>query len=142
MSEDYKLVELIETEEGVVKVYDNGLLESIINEGAYIDVPYIVDGKMRLEKLGAGKKFYVISSGVGFYRISKAARILAASKEYSAHIAAVAVITSHISIKYVLDLYLKLDKPASITKAFTNKKRAVKWLLERMESDNKKWATS
>jgi len=136
MLEKYKLIETITTEEGTVKVYENGLLESIINEGAFIDIEYIKDGKAKLEKLGLGKKFYVISNGTGFYRISKAARVFDASKEYAEHIAAVAVMTNHISTKYVLDLYLKLDKPASPTKAFISKRKALTWLLERMEAGN------
>jgi hypothetical protein len=138
MLEKYKLIETITTEEGTVNVYENGLLESIINEGAFIDVQYIRDGKTKLEKHGSGRKFYVISNGAGFYRISKQARVLAASKDYAEHIAAVAVITNHVSIRYVLDLYLKLDKPASPTKAFTDKQKALDWLLGKMEEDRKR----
>jgi thiamine pyrophosphokinase len=71
---------------------------------------------------------------VGFYRTSKEARKLSATKEYSDHIAAVAVMTNHISTKLVLDLYLKIDKPVTLTKAFTDRNLALKWLEEKRVS--------
>ncbi|MCE3229296.1 MAG: hypothetical protein K0S32_3847 [Bacteroidetes bacterium] len=127
-----KIIKTIEADEGTTKIYESGLLESFINEGAYIDVPYLLEGKKLLDELGSDRKFYVLSESSGFYRISKEARELSASKEYSAHIAAVAVITKHISIKLVFDLYLKIDKPAVPTKAFTDREAGLKWLDERM----------
>jgi hypothetical protein len=123
-----------ETEEGIVTVYESGILISTIREGAYIEVPYLRKGKDRLLSLNIAKKFYVLAEGVGFYRTSKEARKLSASKEYSDHIAAVAVMTNHISTKLVLDLYLKIDKPVTPTKAFTDRNLALKWLEEKRVS--------
>jgi hypothetical protein len=123
-----------ETEEGIVTVYESGIVISSIREGAYIQVPYLLKGKERLLSLNIAKKFYVLAEGMGFYRTSKEARKLSASKEYSDHIAAVAVMTNHISTKLVLDLYLMIDKPVTPTKAFTDRDLALKWLEEKRVS--------
>jgi hypothetical protein len=135
MNDIGNLIATFERKEGSVKVYDNGVVESFVKEGAYLDVEYLEDGKARLEKLGLGKKFYVINESGGFYRISREARELSASREYSDHIAAVAVVVSHVAIKFVFDMYMMLDKPHTPTKAFTHKESAREWLLERMEVD-------
>jgi len=126
-----RLIKTIEAPEGITRVYENGYLESFITEDAYIDVPFLIEGKKQLEETGL-KKFYVISEGAGFFRISKAARQLSASKEYSSHLAAVAVITSHVSTRLIVDLYHKIDKPVVPTKAFTDRNLARKWLFEMM----------
>ena len=132
------IIDKAETEEGIVTVYDSGLVISSIHEGAYIDVPYLIKGKEKLLSLGYNGKFYVLNEGVGFYRISRAGRLLSASKEYSDHLAAIAVITTHVSIKLVLELYLKIDKPITPTKAFTDKNLALRWLEERKVQDEKR----
>jgi hypothetical protein len=128
MKNESTLIATMETQEAITKVYDTGLLESFIKDGAYLDLQYLIEGKAKLDKLELGKKFYVITEGMGFYRISKEARQLSASKEYSENVAAVAVIVHHISTKYILELYLKLDKPFSPTKAFNDRAKAYEWL--------------
>lgn len=135
MDKENELIETIETSESIVKVYANGMLESIIKEGAYIDVPYLEKGKEQIQALLGEKKAYVLTESLGFYSISRAARKLSASKEYSNHITAVAVVITHVFTKYVAELYLKLDKPASTTKVFVNRHLAIKWLKEKMKED-------
>jgi hypothetical protein len=136
MTNNLVLIDKAETEEGIVEVFDNGLLISTIREGAYIDVPYIQKGKERLLALGLGRKFYVLSRGTGFYRVSKEARKLSASKEFATHLGAVAVMVNHVSVRFVLDMYLKIDKPVTPTRAFTDEKLALKWLEEKRIQHN------
>jgi hypothetical protein len=126
------LVETFESKEGTHKVYENGLLESFINEGAYIDVPYLLEGKKLVESLMPGKKVFVISEGRGHFRISRAARTLSADKEYSSHIQAIAIIINHSAVKLIFELYHKINKPAVPTKSFTDRTQGYKWLNEMM----------
>jgi hypothetical protein len=128
-----KLIKTIETDEGITRIYENGLLESYIYEGAHIDVPYLQEGKKQIEDLGPGKKYYVLNESAGFYRITREARELSASREYSEHIAAIAVIAKHVAVKLVFDLYLKIDKPKVPTKAFADRETGIRWLMEMME---------
>lgn len=133
MLNEFNLVETFTTNEGTVNIYDNGLVESLINEGAYIDVPYLLMGKSRVEQARPGKKFYALANGIGHYRVSKEARQLSASKEYSSHIAATAVMVNNAAVRLVVDLYMKIDKPFTPTKAFTKREDAISWLLEMMK---------
>ena len=133
MLEEFELVDTFADKEGTVNIYSNGLVESIINEGAYLDVAYLLNGKSRVEQALPGKKIYALSDSPGYYRISREARKLSASKEYSSHIAATAVVVNNAAVKLVLDLYMSIDKPYTPTKAFTKREEALKWLLEKMQ---------
>jgi hypothetical protein len=134
MKKEAKLIATHTAPEGVVNIYDNGLLETFINEGSYIDVRYLREGRSRLEKLNLPGKFYVIAEG-GFYQISREARKLCADKEYSANLAAVAVVLKHTATKIILELFLKIDKPVVPTKGFTSREQAFEW-LEKMRGAN------
>jgi hypothetical protein len=129
------LIKVIETAEGITKVYDNGFLESVVHEGVLIDTPFLEEGKKQLEELGRGRKFYVLSEGAGHFRITRKARSLSASREYSSHLAAIAILTSHLSIKLMVDLYNKLDKPPVTTKSFTKREDAINWLKQQKAAD-------
>ncbi len=135
MTIESKLIKTIESVKGITKIYENGFVDSYINEGAHLDVPYLIKGKKQLEGLGLPKKFHVLSEGAGFYRITKEAKNLSASKEYSNHLAAVALVTDHVAVQLVIEFYNKINKPVVPTKAFTDRELAKKWLLDKMESE-------
>jgi hypothetical protein len=133
MTDQFTQIDAYTRREGTQNIYSNGLVESVINEGAYIDVSYLLEGKTRIEQNLKGKKAYILNDSVGYFRISKEARQLSASKEYSGFIAATALIINNTALRLVLDLYFSIDKPTTLTKAFTKKEDALKWLLEQME---------
>jgi hypothetical protein len=133
MLDDFILLDTFTTQEGTVNIYNNGLVESVINEGAYVDVDYLRRGKIRIEEVMKGKKVYVLNESLGHFLISRDARQLSASREYSSHIAATAVIINSSAVKLLMELYLSIDKPHTPTKAFTKKEEAVRWLLENMK---------
>jgi hypothetical protein len=138
MLDEFELIDTFTTKEGTVNIYANGLLESTVHEGAYLDVAYLRDGKTRIEEALKGKKAYVLNDCLGHYRISREARQLSASEQYSSHIAATAVIVNNAAVRLVLDLYMSIDKPYSPTRAFTKREEALKWLLEEMEAHQQK----
>jgi hypothetical protein len=130
MSLEGKVIRVLETKEGTTTIYENGFIESKIKDDALLDVDYLVEGKKLVEESLPGKKVLVITHSEGFYRITKEAKMLSASAGYSNHIAAVAVLTTHVALKFVLDFYLKINKPVVPTKGFTEKDTAIKWLQE------------
>ena len=122
-----KLIKSFKGKEGTVRVYENGFLESFINEGAVIETAFLRDGKTLLESTGI-EKYYVLSESGGFYHVSKTARELSASYDFSNCIGALAVVINNIAVKLVFELYLKIDKPSFPVKSFTNRVDAVEWL--------------
>lgn len=137
MREPPKLISELETEEASTRIYDNGLIETTTKEGACIDVPYLLEGKRHAERLGLKTRFYVLADAQGYYSVSRKARQLIASKEYSSHLAAIAVITTHLLLKLVLELYFQLDKPVTPTKSFSKRTDALRWLHQQMDRNKK-----
>lgn len=137
MESKVELIATIETPESLVHVYANGIIHSRINEGVVLDTPYLITGKKSLLQLGLDKKFYVLAESNGFFRTTRKARQLSASREYSDHIAAVAIVTNHQFVALVADMYFLIDKPATPTKLFVNRDEARSWLEERMVEDGK-----
>lgn len=127
MKNQNKLIKAFKAPEGSVKIYENGYLESFINEGALIDAQFLNDGKKQLLATEI-QKFYVLTESIGSYKITKPARELCASKEFSLSLGAVAVVLTHVETRLAFELFLKIDKPAFPIKAFMMREEAVEWL--------------
>jgi hypothetical protein len=137
MSIKAELIEKFDTPEMVVRVYNNGFIESFTKENAHIGVPYLLEEKRKLLALNLGKRFFVLSESGGFFRITREARELSASREYSEHLAAVAVVATHFSTRLVMDLYFKINKPVVPTRSFTSRHLALLWLHDMMKETEK-----
>src|ERR1043165_1708424 len=129
-----RLIKVFERKEGKTRVYANGFVDAFLNDGVVLDASFLLEGKRQLEQTGI-KKFYVLTEGTGNYKITEDAKKLSASKEYSAHLAAVAVVVNNAAIALVVDIYNTLNKPVVTTKPFTDREKARKWLLDLMEAD-------
>lgn len=135
---DLHLVECLDMEVGFIRLYDNNIVESIIKKDVVVDVQFLLSGKVWLEKLRPGEKFYILNQSPAFHRVTKEARKLSASPAFAGHLAAIALIIGHPTTKLMLDLFLKIDKPLTPLKPFTDKEAALKWLLEQKANDAKK----
>jgi hypothetical protein len=134
MTQKGRLIKVFERKEGKTRVYDNGFVESVINEHATIDVPYLLEGKKQLEETGI-KKFYVLSDSKGTFKITNEAKALSAGAEYSSHIAAIAVVINNPAVAFIADLYLKLYRPVVITRTFSDINQAHRWLMTQIEDE-------
>ncbi|HEY1040849.1 MAG TPA: hypothetical protein VGF30_15645 [Bacteroidia bacterium] len=135
---DLQLVESLDMEVGSIRLYDNNIVESTIKKDVVVDVQFLLSGKVWLEKLRPGEKFYILNQSPAFHRVTKEARRLSANAAFADHLAAIALIIGHPTTKLILDLFLKIDKPVTPLKPFTDKEAALKWLLERKAFDTKK----
>lgn len=90
------------------------------------------EAKQVLEQTSPGTRFYLLVDSEGFFRVTRKARKLAASREFSTHLAAVACYTPHSSLSLLGELYNKINKPAVPTRVFSSREQAVEWLTEQM----------
>lgn len=86
--------------------------------------------KKILEETNPGRKYFLLVSSEGFFRVTKEVRKLGASRAFSSHIAAIACYTSNISLFLLGELYNKINKPAHPTRVFSSKESAMEWLYE------------
>lgn len=112
------------------------LAEYVIKEGVLLDEKLAWETKELLERLRPGKKYYLLVSSEGFFRVTKKARKLGASGKFSSHLAAVACYTTNASLALLGELYNKINKPAVATRVFATKEAAEEWLEEQRVATN------
>jgi len=119
---------IIETDKYIVRELESGLLENFIKEGAHIvaeDVRLLKKANMQIS---TRDKYVVLVNSSQFNSISKEARELSASKEFSNETIAKALMTPSTGHKLIVQFYLRVNKPHIITKPFTDKNLAINWL--------------
>ena len=83
-----------------------------------------------------GQDYCVLLESGSFVDYSKKAKEASASEEYSSGRIALAIIINSLAIKILTDIYLRINKPFSPTKAFKNKEDAIKWLQSKRDLHN------
>jgi hypothetical protein len=110
----------------------SGLTEFVIKADAILDEGLVRDSKSVLEQIRPGHKHYLLVSSEGFFRLTRKARKIGASKNFSTHLAAISCYTSNFSLALLGELYNKINKPVVPTKVFHSKEVATEWLEEQM----------
>jgi hypothetical protein len=123
-----------ETDVFKMNVYEDGFVDFIVKKDTLVEAKDFWQSKEMSVNYMPGKKFYVLVESEGLFQITMGARDLGASKEYSDHMAAVALYSSNLSLKIIGNLYIKLKRPASPTKFFDDRNKAVQWLREQMKN--------
>ena len=111
---------------------ENGQAEFLVKAETLLDDKLVRRAKEDLEMLCPGKKFFLLVGSNGFFRVTRKARKLAASRKFSDHLRAVACYTSNSSLALLAELYIKLNKPAVPTHLFYSRELALEWLHEQM----------
>lgn len=88
--------------------------------------------KKMLEETLPGRKYFLLVSCEGFFRVTRKARRLGADKEFSAYLTAVGCYTNNPSLSLIGELYNKINKPAVPTQVFPRRENALEWLKEMM----------
>jgi hypothetical protein len=122
-----------ETDVFKMNVYDDGLVEFIVKKDTLVEAKDFWQSKEMSVNYMPGKKFYVLVESEGLFQITMGARDLGASKEYSDHMAAVALYSNNLTLKIIGNLYIKLKRPASPTKFFDDRSKAIQWLKDQMK---------
>jgi hypothetical protein len=123
---------ILESNKFIIKVYPNDFVEYVVKKDVLLDEKSAREAKKLLEDYKPGTKFFVLAEGLDFFRVTRGARRLGASKTFSTHMAAVAFCSNNFSLHLLGELYIKINKPAVPTRLFTNKKSAKEWLKELM----------
>jgi hypothetical protein len=124
---------LFERSNFTIKIYpDSDFAEFIIKGDTVFDDRAALKSKKILEEARPGKKYYLLVSSSGFFKITKRARRLGADRLFSSHLAAVACYTGNFSLFLLGELYNKLNKPFVTTRVFPSREPAMEWLTDQM----------
>ena len=100
-----------------------------------MDVELLLEIKNISENNHHHAKSCILIEGVGFFNVKKEVRKLGADKKFSSRALAVACYTKNPSLLLIGELYNKINKPAVVTKMFTDREKAMHWLKSFVETD-------
>jgi hypothetical protein len=125
---DVHIVKEISLNEASLRLRKDGIVHVIFNKDVTLDV----DLQMKLfhlyHELTHGKKMPFVFSAFDGITVTKEARDNAIKIEDDAPVSAVAVIADSLAYRLIANFYLKVNKPKSPYKVFTNLNDALEWL--------------
>lgn len=126
-----------ETDVFVMDVYEDTFLLFTVKKDANLEPKDLWESrKLSLDYL-PGKKFYVLMQSQDFFSLGPETRRVAASKEYSDGLNAVALCSPNLTLKILGSLYMKINKPHVITRFFDDATKAEEWLRSVMKLNEK-----
>jgi hypothetical protein len=130
---EYRTMKQFETNVFKMDIHDDGFIDYVIKQDTLVEAKDFWLAKQMTIEYMPGRKFYLLMESEGLFQITMGARDLGASKEYSDHLAAVALYSNNLTLKIIGNLYIKLKRPAAPTKFFDDRDKAIAWLREQMK---------
>lgn len=105
-----------------------------IFEGVEYDVKDVQEMREIYLKFSKGKPFAILLDATNNFIPTEEARVLLASREYAEKRVAAAFVTKTLANKIFGNFFIKVNKPFSPTKLFTEEGPAFEWLKEKMKA--------
>lgn len=128
MTQKDRLVRVIETDEAILGLRDDGIVHVFYKAHSELDVPLQIKLVNLYDELTDGKKARFIFQADEYCTITKEARDNAVNLESRSAVRASAIIVQNVAYKLIADFYLKFNKPKSPYKVFSDFDQAVAWL--------------
>lgn len=117
-----------ETNSFTMTIHDDLLIEFKIKKEVTLQANDVWESRDMSIKHMPGKKFLVLFEAEDGADVSGDARRAGASKEYTNHVAALALYSQKLHEKIIGNLFLKINKPLVPTKFFDDRDSAIQWL--------------
>lgn len=111
-----------------MNVHDNCLVEFKIKKGVALTEKDVWLSRDLSTSQHPGKNFFVLTEAEDEFKVTQGARQAGASKEYSQHVTAHALYTTHLTLKILSNLFIKVSKPIVPTRFFDEREKALEWL--------------
>jgi hypothetical protein len=113
-----------------MRLYDNGIMNVIFRDNCYIDLKDVRQVMAWVEEIGKGRMFINLMEGAYNSDLAPEVREFSASSSNNKYTIADAMVISSQAHKLVTNFYMKFNKPSKPTKIFTDRNKAIEWLLE------------
>jgi hypothetical protein len=117
-----------ETKAFLMKIHDDLLIEFTVKKNANLQASDVWESRDLSVEYIPGKKFFVLFEGDEDASVSGEARRAGASKEYTGHVAALALYSNKSYERIIGSLFLKINKPLVPTEFFDDREKALAWL--------------
>lgn len=124
-----KVAKKIKTEtETAIFYYEDGILNINLKEDADVKIEDAQDNLKARKAFQSEEKVKVIADISKVWQVSKDARAFYATKQVTDLNIAMALITNSLTSKILANFFMKFNKPATPTKMFKSKEKALTWL--------------
>lgn len=113
-----------------MRLYDNGIMNVVFGDNCYIDLRDISEVMNWVDEIAEGRMFINLMEGAYNTDLAPEVREFGASSSENKYTIADAMVITSDAHKIVTNFYLKFNKPVKPTKIFTDRNKAIEWLLE------------
>lgn len=113
-----------------MRLFENGLMNVVFKDHRYIDIKDIQEVMDWVDEIALGRMFVNLMEGAYNTDLAPEVREFSASDKNNNFTIADALVISSQAHKLVTNFYIKFNKPAKPTKVFTDRLKAIEWLLE------------
>lgn len=117
-----------ETKAFLMTVHDDLLIEFLVKDNVNLEASDVWESRDLSVNYIPNKKFFVLFEGGDDASVSGEARRAGASKEYTGHVAALALYSNKAYERIIGSLFLKINKPLVPTEFFDDREKAIAWL--------------
>lgn len=113
-----------------MRLYDNDIMNVIFHDNCYIDLRDIKETMVWMNEELRGRMFVNLMEGAYNSDLAPEVREFGASGKENKFTIADAIVISSQAHDLVSNFYVKFNKPVKPTKIFTDRNKAIEWLLE------------
>jgi hypothetical protein len=117
------------TEKFEVTLLEENVIENYIKPGIVVEAEDLIELKKISSELAGNKPYVILVTSGELVSFSKEARELSASKAFITNALAKGIVVDSTAKKIIGNFYLKVNKPFLQTKLFSEKEKALKWLI-------------
>ena len=117
-----------ETKAFLMTVHDDLFIEFLVKDNVNLQASDVWESRDLSVSYIPNKKFFVLFEGGEDSSVSGEARRAGASKEYTGHVAALALYSNKAYERIIGSLFLKINKPLVPTDFFDDREKAIAWL--------------
>ena len=114
-------------------LYKNGIMNVVFKKDCFIILEDLTEVLAWVDSLGKDRKYLNLMEAENNSQIDAEVRSFSASKEENKHTIADGFVMTSQAHKLISNFYMKFNKPAKPSKTFTERNKAIQWLLEQKE---------
>ena len=117
----------IETAVSIITIHESGVGQMHFKDGIILDLEMQMEHLNALIKIAEGKKIPFVVTAGKHVNITPEARDNAIVIEDQSPVCATAVVVQNLAYRLIADFYMKINKPKTPYKVFTDKSAAFEW---------------
>lgn len=120
------------TAKATIRLIEPNILENVIHDDVTIDTNDLLEIKEINKSFTEGKPYVVLVDSGLTSSITKEGRELSASKEFQQRTKAKAILIRSLAQRLVSRVYIRINKPKTVTKIFSDREEAIEWLRRQL----------